>query len=40
MKIKVYNQMMAYLTRPSTPLERKYQKKKLRKIKTKLVLNK
>ena len=23
MKIKEYNQMMAYLTRPSTPLERK-----------------
>ena len=35
MKIKEYNQMMAYLTRPSTPLERKISEEKIKKNKNK-----
>ena len=36
MKIKEYNQMMAYLTRPSTPLERKISEEKIKKNKNKV----
>ena len=36
MKIREYNQMMAYLTRPSTPLERKISEEKIKKNKNKV----
>jgi len=38
MKIKEYNQMMAYLTRPSTPLEKKISEEKIKKNKPRKII--